>query len=445
MITDVPMTRPNEMLAVHENMYAPAFAERGDGKILSFAKYRTDPHGEEQTKFSISDDGGLTWGTPFDRKDVSGHPVGGTHQAASSLVSLSSGGVGLASNIRTPGDTHALFWRSEDGGESWENPVRISPQNMDALFVSTDVMIRTSSGRIILPVYTLLRQQSRPEEHFPTLPGKLVNGQYMPASGHFFDPSFSAVYVCYSDDDGRTWERNKDGELFINLDWNTTFSYVNEPSVAEVSQGKLVIMLRTGLGRLYQAWSNDDGETWGRPQPTSLAASTTPAYITSIPSTGHLLVVWNQEGEKDVKRSFPRSRMSAAISRNGGSVWEFFQNVESMHEETRVEPGPIRPLRPAEYYYEAGLPAPERDAEYISSTTREDSWSWRITYPGVFVTGDRVFVHYRCIICEEHPTKAKIVQRKLTRFKVIPLSWFYGGKEPADNPVLTKAWNPPGE
>ncbi len=444
-MSNVPMTRPDEMLAVHENMYAPGFAELDDGRVLSFARYEAATPGEEQTRFSISEDGGLTWSAPFDRKDANGDPVGGGEQGATSLVKLSGRGVGLASNVRTPGDMHALFWRSEDGGETWVAPVRMTPRNMDAIFVSTDVMMRTSSGRIIMPVYTSLGQRSRPDERFPTLPGKLVNGQYLTASGHFFDPGFSAVYVCYSDDDGRTWQRNSDGELVINLDWNATFSYVNEPSVAEVSPGRLLIMLRTGLGRLYQAWSDDDGETWGRPQPTSLAASTTPAYIASIPPTGHLLVVWNQESEEEVKHSYPRSRMSAAISRNGGSVWEFFQNVESMHEATRVEPGPIRPLRPAEYYYAAGMPAPEREAEYISTATRESPWAWRITYPGVFVTGDRVFVHYRHMVCEEHPTRAEIMQRKITRFKVLPLTWFYGGKEPADNPVLPRAWTPAGE
>ena len=159
-------------------------------------------------------------------------------------------------------------------------------------------------------------------------------------------PLFSCVSVYYSDDEGRTWEQNRDGELVILRDWNAKFSFVNEPSLAEVAPGRLLMMMRSGLGRLFQAWSYDNGETWTRPQPTSLAATTTPAQIRSIPSTGHLLIVWNQDGEEDVKRGYNRQRLSSAVSRNGGSVWEFFQNVESMHEGTRVEPGPIRPIGP---------------------------------------------------------------------------------------------------
>ena len=172
-------------------------------------------------------------------------------------------------------------------------------------------------------------QSSGLDDLKPPAVGKLLNGQWISTGAHFHDPHFCAVYACYSDDEGRTWQRNQDGDLIILLDWSSSYSYVVEPSVAEVSPGHLLMMMRTGLGRLYQAWSYDNGETWTRPQPTSLASSTAPAQIRSIPSTGHLLVVWNQENEEEVKQGFNRTRLSSAISRNDGSVWEFFQNIES--------------------------------------------------------------------------------------------------------------------
>ena len=173
------------------------------------------------------------------------------------------------------------------------------------------------------------------------------------------------------------------------------------------------------------------------PEPTSLAASTTPAYVASLPHPGHLLVVWNQHSEEEIKRGYTRSRLSAAVSRNGGSVWEFFQNVESWHEETRVEPGPIRPVRPAEYDFEPGMPAAEREVEHILSLTTDDSsWDWRITYPRVNVMGDRVFVQYGCSRYSEHETRAEYKVEKGQRLKILPVTWFYGGKQPADNPNL---------
>ena len=353
-----------------------------------------------------------------------------------SLLSLSGNRVGLATNPRPPGDCHVLFRRSEDGGETWSSPVRATPPGTSSYLVSTDVVMRTASGRIIVPCYVTLGKERDPSDRLPTMWGKLINGQWTPASGHYSDPRFTAVYVAYSDDDGRTWRRNEDGELVLLLDWSATFSFVNEATVAEVAPGRLMMMLRTGLGRLYQAWSTDDGSTWSRPEPTSLAASTTPAYLASLPHPGHLLVVWNQHSEREIKQGYTRSRLSAAVSRNGGSVWEFFQNVESWHEETRVEPGPIRPVRPAEFDFEPGMPAGEREAEHIRPMTTDSPWLWRITYPRVNVMGDRVFVQYGCSRYSQHETRAEYAVEKGQRLKILPLTWFYGGKQPADNPNL---------
>ena len=434
-MSNVPMTRPEEALAIHETNYfhSSTFAELDDGRILHAAG----------TTFTTSDDGGMAWSEPFQCRDKNGNPVGG---GGTSLVKLSGKGIGLAAMWRDPEqpgrNSHLLFWLSEDGGATWEPPVRVTPPGMST-HAYQDVLLRTSSGRIILPVYIALGQSTGPDDVKPPASGKLVKGQWVSTAAHFFDPRFSCSYVCYSDDDGRTWQRNKDGELIILFDWNATYSYTNEPTVTEVEPGKLLMFMRTGLGRLFQTWSYDNGETWTRPQLSSLASSTAPAQIRTLPN-GHLLVVWNQENEEEVKRGYNRTRLSSAISRNGGSVWEFFQNVESMHEETRVEPGPIRPVRPGEYHFEPGLSAPEREREHVLPVPFHGRWS----YPSVFVMTDRVLIAYTYSVYEEHPTRAELIlsSRKEGGFnqklKVLPLTWFYGGKEPADNPFLPRAHEP---
>ena len=188
----------------------------------------------------------------------------------------------------------------------------------------------------------------------------------------------------------RRWadlEYNQDGQLLILRDWSTSYSYVVEPTVTEVKPGRLLMFMRTGLGRHFQAWSNDNGETWTRPQPTSLAASTTPAQIGTLPN-GHLVCVWNQESPEEIRRGYNRTRLSSAISRNGGSVWEFFQNVESMHESTRVEPGPIEAVHPEEIHFDPGQPAPVRNGEYVAGAEVHGRWS----YPSMIVLKDRVII-----------------------------------------------------
>ena len=435
-MSNVPMTRPEEVLAVHETRYfhSSTFAELDDGRIL---------HAANRT-FTTSDDGGLTWSGESQRRDTDGNEVGG---GGTSLVKLSGNGIGLAAMAQGRDDPGArsgvVFWRSEDAGETWAPPVRVTPHGV-ATHMYQDVLLRTSSGRLVMPVYLSMGQGLGPGGVKPPTNGKLVHNQWVSTSAHFFDPHFSAVRVFYSDDDGRTWQPNQDGELMILLDWSTTFSYANEPTVTEASPGTLVLIARTGLGRHFLAWSYDDGATWTRLQPSPLAASTTPAQIRTIPSTGHLLVVWNQENEEEIRRGYNRTRLSAAVSRNGGSVWEFFQNIESMHEATRVEPGPIRPVHPEEYHVEPGVPAPERDPEHIGLYDFHGRWS----YPSVFVMQDRVLVAYTYSFYEEHPTKAQLYNSRDVdgapnqKLKVLPLTWFYGGKEPADNPFLPRAHEP---
>ena len=72
------------------------------------------------------------------------------------------------------------------------------------------------------------------------------------------------------------------------------------------------------------------------------------------------------------------------------------------------------------------------------------------TYPWVTVMGDRVCISYRYNLPREHPEYARLVgssEREgsmgfVLKVKVLPLTWFYGGKKPSDNPLLPTASRP---
>ena len=381
--------------------------------------------------------------------DVNGNEVGGIETALVKLPGHNSVGMSAVvegkskpvSYAAIPESQGLFFWRSDDGGQTWSEPVRMTDPGIRTAS-HQDVFLRTSSGRIVRPVWSSLYQDV---PWNPPFVGKLVRNQWVSTSAHFDDAGFSFGYVVYSDDEGRTWKRNADGELFIFVDGSRTISRVNESSMTEVAPGRLLMVMRNRMGRLFQSWSNNDGETWTRPQPTSLAATTTPAQIRTLP-TGHLLCVWNQENHEDIKRGHNRTRVSSAISRNGGSVWEFFQNVQSLHETTRVEPGPIEPVRPAEQYVYPGKSAPEREGEHILTAETHGRWS----YCSVLVMKDRVLITCTLSVYEDHPTKAQIIRNRIDsdgnpinqKLKVLPLKWFYGGMEPASNPFLKEAYEP---
>ena len=76
-MTNVPMTLPDLVLATHKTpfFHSSTFVELDDGRILHAAGSR----------FTTSDDGGITWSDISERHDVNGHQVGG---GGSSLVKL---------------------------------------------------------------------------------------------------------------------------------------------------------------------------------------------------------------------------------------------------------------------------------------------------------------------------------------------------------------------
>ena len=137
-------------------------------------------------------------------------------------------------------------------------------------------------------------------------------------------------------------------------------------------------------------------------------------------------------------------RLSSAISRNGGSVWEFFQNVESLLEGTRVLPGPIQPVRPADLYTDPGEAAIELDNKSIIDEETHGRWA----YPSVLVLKDRVLIAHTYSMYEDHPTEARLVLTSRQegginqKLKVFPLTWFYGGRQPANNMFFEKGPRP---
>ena len=429
-MSNVPMTRPEEALAIHHERggHSCAFVTLGDGAIL-----RLGAGG-----FSSSSDGGMTWSEPVPRTDADGNSI---DAGSASLVRLDGDGVGLATgrysaseNARTIAEM--LFRRSPDGGVTWSSPISITPLGVVAHALQ-DVALRTASGRIILPTYAMYGQGSSHAAGAPHT-GALVAGQWVSTDAHFVDPHFGACEVYYSDDDGLTWQPNRDGVLFVQPEWAGPFHATFEPTIAEVSPGRLLMLMRTNVGRLYQAWSDDNGETWSYPQSTVLAASPAPAQVRHIPATGHLVVVWTQQSEDETRQGFVRTRLSSAISRNGGGVWEFYQNVVSIHEAVRVEPGPIQVIRPEGMFTAAGEPALERDPAHIVDLP--EGWG-RWSYPSVLVHDDRILISHTYTRYERHPERAELVRTggddgSNSRLKVLPLTWFYGGREPADNPDL---------
>ena len=457
-MTHKPMTLPELVISTqyHPYSHTSSFLDLDDGRILHTSGGVSN----------FSEDGGLTWSDQKLLKDTNGDDI-----FATSVLKLRDGknALGLVGKIRNapPAETPypdfgaggwVVFWRSDDLGETWSPPMRLTPPGFFNTISLQDSAIVTSAGRIVVPMFF---QVPCVEDRPMPGPGRLVRNQWTNTVGHHFDKGISVIVVCYSDDGGRTWQRNQGGTLFVMQDMNSICRKVNEPSVTELpavpetgAPRRLMMIMRTHLGRLFQSWSTDDGETWCEPQPTMLASVSAPGQIRTLPN-GHLLCVWNQQSEDEFKRGYVRTRMSSAISRNGGGIWEFFQNIESMHDTAWVAPGPIRVVRPAGLYAPPGQPAIECDPAFIENSPADGRW----TYPSVHVGKDRVTVAYQASGYLSEKKDVAQMYRDITDLpdvntdlagrkvmvqcrKILPLKWFYGGREPADYPGVKPSFVP---
>ena len=82
-----------------------------------------------------------------------------------------------------------------------------------------------------------------------------------------------------------------------------------------------MMWMRTDKKKIFRCYSRDRGETWSTPEPMTLDSPRSPQSIKRIPSTGHLLLIWNNSPDK----RFP---LTAAISKDDGVTWENIRNLD---------------------------------------------------------------------------------------------------------------------
>ena len=121
--------------------------------------------------------------------------------------------------------------RSTDGGATWGKPEVVTTPYQDTagigrrIFVSGPVA-QLKGPHVVLPIY------------------------YEPQAGHY------VTSVIHSEDFGRTWTKACE----VDREASLAFSYgFCEASIARVSDGRLIILMRPGM---HQAYSSDEGLTW---------------------------------------------------------------------------------------------------------------------------------------------------------------------------------------
>jgi len=126
----------------------------------------------------------------------------------------------------------------------------------------------------------------------------------------------------FSDDNGSTW---KEGG-FVDLPMRGTM----EGKIEELKDGRLLMVMRTQLGSVFQSISHDGGVIWSKPQTTWLIAPESCPGLTRIPQTSDLLIIWNHSlYDPGFDHCGLRSPLSVAISKNDGQTWEKIKDIET--------------------------------------------------------------------------------------------------------------------
>lgn len=318
------------LLAAWSDFYAGLWRDEGAARIVA----------------RWSEDQGATWGEPL----VLQENIGRLNCMSASLLALPSGRLLLVFGRKdgqedfTPGVPvlDAMVRRSEDAGRSWTEPRNITPGGA-YWCMTNDRLVQLASGRVLYPM-----REDR-----------------------------LGCHLWLSDDGGLTWRR---GRAVVRPAEGVTYE---EPTVVEFREGRVGMFLRTNTGNIHMFRSSDGGDTWSpwKTHPPDMCghqdsgpnAARSPCMVKRIPSTGDLLLVWNNNRV--------RTPLASAISADEGETWQHLRTIEPM-----------------------------------------DGWPPRLThaYPSLAFQGNSVHLAYWETYT--HPTAERLIH---LRYRRLPVEWFY--------------------
>ncbi len=280
-----------------------AFVTLRDGRVLYVYTRFTGGGGDHDSahlagRYSI--DGGRTW-TGEDRMIIKNE--GGMNVMSASLLRLQSGEIALFYLLKnSERDCRPVMRLSSDEGATWGEPVMCVTDEVGYYVMNNDRAIQLKGGRLVVPVCLHTVKGSE----------KL---------------DFQGMVMCYvSDDNGKTWRRGKSAQKGFNKAGRRIT--LQEPGVVELKDGRVMMFIRTNQGCQYLSFSEDGGDVWTPPAASDITSPLSPASIKRLPSTGDLLLVWNDHTRIPPNMGNRRVPLSTAISKDDGKTWQHAKALE---------------------------------------------------------------------------------------------------------------------
>ena len=281
-----------------------AFVSLKDGRILFVYSHYTAGKGADDDPACLagrySPDGGRTWAAE-DRTIVTNE--GGMNVMSVSLLRLQSGEIALFYLIKNSGtDCRPVMRLSSDEGATWGVPTPCITDEVGYYVLNNDRVIQLKSGRLVVPVC----QHAVKGTSGMDWPGRVM---------------------CYlSDDSGKTWRRSRTAQKGYDTAGKRVTTQA--PGVVELKDGRVLMFIRASGGYQYLAYSQDGADTWTPPVASTLASPVSPASIKRLPSTGDLLLVWNNHADIPAGLGNKRVPLSTAISKDDGKTWQHVKALE---------------------------------------------------------------------------------------------------------------------
>lgn len=270
-----------------------------DGRILFvYSHYTggsTSDHAPAYLAGRFSKDGGKTW-TQQDQLIV--EKEGDMNVMSVSLLRLKNGKIALFYlKKNSEQDCIPQMRISADEAKTWSKPTPCITDREGYFVLNNSRVIQLKNGRLLMAV----------AQH--KSPGGKWQGN-------------GTLYSYYSDDNGATWKSSEAVPKPADL-------VTQEPGLIELKNGTILMFIRASGGFQQFSYSRDKGQTWSHVEQSTLKSPLSPASIARIPSTGDLLVVWNNNDGSVPAIKDKRTPLSVAISKDDGKTWQHVRNIET--------------------------------------------------------------------------------------------------------------------
>lgn len=279
-----------------------------DGTLKIF--YVNKPGTADKMMSISSKDGGYSWGNAKIE-----FKLPGTAYHANSVVLDENGNIHCVFHIFGKGKNgyhgrqlNLWYCHTLHNGKQWSNPKEI----FDGYVGSVRGFIRLKDNRLLLAFAAAV----------PSLENK-------PIDSNVVDYGWNEIISLYSNDHGSSWHRSINRiKISVNSRNKTRYGAI-EPSILQLSNGTVWMLIRTNKGFLYQSFSNDEGKTWTAAEPTEFVSSDSPASLVRI-SKNRILLFWCSDQRHDDPNSYAnggREVLHAAVSGDEGKSWKGFREV----------------------------------------------------------------------------------------------------------------------